>query len=745
MYHLVGNFQNKSGDALAGYFVKLKDAGGAYVTLYSDTSLTPIATVSGITNTAVTDATGLYDLYVAEGSYDVEFYDKSNSALLLSRTPSVPMFGAGEYIDGAAGDYNEGAGTGTDDTTAFQNNLNALSAGRKSRLKLFAGRTYLVTSQLTPPAGSEIDLGGATVVFKLSGATETGFQVLSNVHIHNGTIKVISLGTPGSQAGIHGCIRIGPLYGSGGTVASPSVLDNASGWVLEDLTLYSDKNLGAVATGGAAAISVIGNCYGGTIRRIRVPGSSTLTAAIGVDWGTRGESSPGVEAIVSAPASMTTNKTNYTGGTGITTHPHDITISEITIGDLTRAYAGSATTGTFGVRLSGTYGVKVANVTVGSTTEAAFTQHAGDLGFEFGLAADKAHALKGNLFENCKWTNISTGNGISTDSKADNVQTAIGRPYTGSIATTTLTITGAPTSTIAVGMKVTGLGVAANTTITALGTGTGGTGTYTVNNSQTVASTTLTIGYAYSAIHTWGALWPTDVVFRQCGGPSVSGTAIYGFNCYDQDGGRFVDCRAEGFLICLRFSGARNVIVDGGVFMASRDSVLRIEGSSYKLILRDVKECHTAGATYPVVHIPSADAVSFEGGTYGRVSGETGTHTFVASATTTTALRFNNVTVLGHGTGSYAFAVGTGGVYDTIALFNGITYGAGVTNRFVGQEYRAFADHGNGLIYAIGDVPPNGAVTASVGAFYTRTSGGAGTTLYVKETGTNTNTGWAAK
>lgn len=39
---------------------------------------------------------------------------------------------------------------------------------------------------------------------------------------------------------------------------------------------------------------------------------------------------------------------------------------------------------------------------------------------------------------------------------------------------------------------------------------------------------------------------------------------------------------------------------------------------------------------------------------------------------------------------------------------------------------------------------PEGVVTASVGALYTRTDGGAGTTLYVKESGTG-STGWVAK
>lgn len=43
-----------------------------------------------------------------------------------------------------------------------------------------------------------------------------------------------------------------------------------------------------------------------------------------------------------------------------------------------------------------------------------------------------------------------------------------------------------------------------------------------------------------------------------------------------------------------------------------------------------------------------------------------------------------------------------------------------------------------------GEGTPEGAVTASVGALFTRTDGGAGSTLYVKESGTG-NTGWVAK
>lgn len=48
------------------------------------------------------------------------------------------------------------------------------------------------------------------------------------------------------------------------------------------------------------------------------------------------------------------------------------------------------------------------------------------------------------------------------------------------------------------------------------------------------------------------------------------------------------------------------------------------------------------------------------------------------------------------------------------------------------------------LYFRVGTGSPEGSVTAPVGTLYTRTDGGANTTLYVKESGTG-NTGWVAK
>lgn len=64
--------------------------------------------------------------------------------------------------------------------------------------------------------------------------------------------------------------------------------------------------------------------------------------------------------------------------------------------------------------------------------------------------------------------------------------------FTGSIATTTLTVTAMLSGdSLLVGQYIDGTGVTNGTYITAFGTGTGGTGTYTVSTSQTAGSTTM--------------------------------------------------------------------------------------------------------------------------------------------------------------------------------------------------------------------------------------------------------------
>ena len=65
--------------------------------------------------------------------------------------------------------------------------------------------------------------------------------------------------------------------------------------------------------------------------------------------------------------------------------------------------------------------------------------------------------------------------------------------FTGSIATTTLTVSAMTSGTIRLGMVLTGTGLSADTHVVSQTSGTpGGAGVYVINPSQTVASTTIT-------------------------------------------------------------------------------------------------------------------------------------------------------------------------------------------------------------------------------------------------------------
>jgi hypothetical protein len=91
-------------------------------------------------------------------------------------------------------------------------------------------------------------------------------------------------------------------------------------------------------------------------------------------------------------------------------------------------------------------------------------------------------------------TNFVTMTPLFQERMATNIEGLVETLFAGSISGTTLTISSITTGTVAIGSQIYGPNVAAGTIITALGTGTGGTGTYTVNNSQSVAGSTMQAG-----------------------------------------------------------------------------------------------------------------------------------------------------------------------------------------------------------------------------------------------------------
>ena len=113
--------------------------------------------------------------------------------------------------------------------------------------------------------------------------------------------------------------------------------------------------------------------------------------------------------------------------------------------------------------------------------------------------------------------------------------------FTGSISTTTLTVTAKASGTIAVGQLISGTGITAGTTITGLGTGTGSTGTYTVSVSQTVASTTITSNAAGTVLTVTAVSSGTLAVGAILSGAGItSGTTITAFGTGSGGTGTYV-------------------------------------------------------------------------------------------------------------------------------------------------------------------------------------------------------------
>lgn len=87
----------------------------------------------------------------------------------------------------------------------------------------------------------------------------------------------------------------------------------------------------------------------------------------------------------------------------------------------------------------------------------------------------------------------------------------------------------------------------------------------------------------------------------------------------------------------------------------------------------------------------------------------------------------------------------TGTETQQMAARNGVTVGAPTGNfKGTGAVNAETGYYNNNIPWLTGTGTPEGAVTAPVGAMYSRTDGGASTTFYVKESGTG-NTGWIAK
>ena len=99
MFKYVNAFTNRSGDSLPGYYARLFDSDGNQADLFADASGTPIATISGVANAALSDENGMFRWYIANGTYDIRFYD-ANDVFVAPAEIGVQMFEASQAMTG---------------------------------------------------------------------------------------------------------------------------------------------------------------------------------------------------------------------------------------------------------------------------------------------------------------------------------------------------------------------------------------------------------------------------------------------------------------------------------------------------------------------------------------------------------------------------------------------------------------------------------------------------------------------
>jgi hypothetical protein len=299
--------------------------------------------------------------------------------------------------------------TGGDDTTLFSNAFSAISGYGGGTVLGGEGDTYTTTALPALTSNVRFNMNGSTVNATLGSGNVYGLRIgPENSGVENGTINVISTGSPSSQFIFHAPISCGNPNGLGGTVSSPSTYAEVKNFFIRNMVLSSTRTHGPV-------IQIQGNSYKGEIKNIYIPDSSTCSG-VHLDW-----SDISVDGTITG-ANIPLAKETYLAGDGYTTHPHDITIENIECGDLTVTPSGDL--GSRIVRLSGCYNITARNLYAGRVTQQAVINVGGDLGFEFAPEVVRSFAQKGIKFENvaCERTDYQ---GAFFDTYGDNIQGAV--------------------------------------------------------------------------------------------------------------------------------------------------------------------------------------------------------------------------------------------------------------------------------------------------------------------------------
>lgn len=136
MFHKVDTvFNSKTSKVLPGARVQVYSTSGVIQPLYADDAGTPISTVSGEANTAITNDDGLYDFWVADGTYDIRFFVGVTPYLtlksILMSSPGIGPAYVGKYVFNVKNNGVVGGNTGNQ-ATAINNTIALAEAAAAS-------------------------------------------------------------------------------------------------------------------------------------------------------------------------------------------------------------------------------------------------------------------------------------------------------------------------------------------------------------------------------------------------------------------------------------------------------------------------------------------------------------------------------------------------------------------------------------------------------------------------------------
>lgn len=392
------------------------------------------------------------------------------------------------------------SGGGAVTASILQATIDAVSALGGGIVMLRRGVTYSLNQAPIVKDNVRLDMNGAKLLLQLSGANDQGVRLRNNAHIHGGLIEVqyTDPGAGSIQASVGAPISIGPIYGAGGTVGSPSPDEAVHDWSVRDMVLSSNKQVwadmatvtGSISTTTLTVTAVAsGSLYPGqTISGTGVTNGTTIVSQL---TGTSGGAGTYQVSVSQTVASTTISSRARIGSGAITIMggayngvienidvPDNafmlggIMIDWGTVGPITssdtlanmnankaawqggtaytshpnnitirniRIGALSASykgqdTGSFGVRISAAFNIAFDGIYIKSTTNGSVIHTGGDLGFEFAPAAIRPMACKGNRFERIVVEDCKNGLLGFSDSYADNVARAIANGYINMVA-----------------------------------------------------------------------------------------------------------------------------------------------------------------------------------------------------------------------------------------------------------------------------------------------------------------------